>query len=134
MHRRQKSEQVIKTEIKTEVNADIKTELKTEVGDFSKKSAGFLCPSCQAHFLFSDKFVKHVRGHHLINSDGLDTGNYLSSSGQVSSQNVFIVDDLEKRSLSKSSEAVFIEPNMVEKQYRVSQKSLCKGSGLLLGL
>ena len=78
----------------------IKTELKTEVEEFTKKSAGFLCPTCQAYFLCSDLFVEHVRGHHL-NSDQVP-GSYLSCSGHESSQGISIFGDNGVKSFNKS--------------------------------
>ena len=78
----------------------IKTELKTEVEDFTKKSAGFLCPTCQAHFLCSDLFVEHVRWHHL--NSGQVPGSYLSSSRHESSQGISISGNDGIKSFNKS--------------------------------
>ena len=56
----------------------IKKEIKTEVGEINRRSAGFICPKCQSHFLCSDLFVEHVREHHTNSSSRDLNGKSLS--------------------------------------------------------
>ena len=41
----------------------IKIEVKTEEEDVKRKSGGFLCPSCGAHYFNEEYFIEHVREH-----------------------------------------------------------------------
>ena len=41
----------------------IKIEVKIEDEDVKRKSGGFLCPSCGAHYFNEEYFIEHVREH-----------------------------------------------------------------------
>ena len=60
------------------MKTDIKVEIKTEQEELAAKSAGFLCPSCSAHFLLEQNFIEHIsKEHHGKN------GRSAESSGRL---------------------------------------------------
>ena len=63
----------------------IKKEIKTEEEEVAAKSQGFICPQCEAHFLYDEYFMEHIREHHnnMISenseSSSLEVGNINST-------------------------------------------------------
>ena len=42
----------------------IKIEIKSEEEEHTGKSHGFICPKCEAHFLYESYFIEHNETHH----------------------------------------------------------------------
>ena len=71
--------QIVKYEVKTEIiNHVMKKEIKTELEEVSKKSHGFICPTCEAHFLYDDLFIEH---HEDVTGEKVNCNELISSSG-----------------------------------------------------
>ena len=45
----------------------IKKEIKIESDEDSRNPAGFICPSCEAYFMYDNNFIEHVKEHHRNN-------------------------------------------------------------------
>ncbi|XP_063694227.1 zinc finger protein 160-like [Bolinopsis microptera] len=58
----------------------IKKEIKTEQEEVTGVSHGFICPQCQAHFLYDEFFVEHIREHHGETINDMSTRNVLFNS------------------------------------------------------
>ena len=43
-------------------------------------SHGFICPQCEAHFLYDEFFVEHIREHHGETINDMSNGNVLLNS------------------------------------------------------
>ena len=46
-------------------NNPIKREIKTEEEEAASKTQGFICPQCEAHFLYDKYFQEHIKEHHI---------------------------------------------------------------------
>ena len=47
----------------------IKKEIKIESDEDLGNPAGFICPSCEAHFMYDEYFIEHIKEHHKDNND-----------------------------------------------------------------
>ena len=75
--------QTVKDEVKTEViDHFIKNEIKTELEEVTKKSHGFICPTCKAHFINDDFFIGHIKEHHAdVTGEKVNCNEIISASG-----------------------------------------------------
>ena len=89
----------------SDISTVIKTEIKSEQEELEGKSHVFLCPKCEAHFLYEEYFCHHVREH---NED-------ISSVCNLDSE-------LLKNSTKLSGN--FMNPMSDEKLYKCSECSL----------
>ena len=65
MSNRDTRSQSVKNEVKTEIlDHVIKEEIKTEIEEITRKSNGFICPTCESYFLYEDNFIEHIRQIH----------------------------------------------------------------------
>jgi len=46
------------------LDTPIKIEIKNEEEEPTGKSHGFICPKCEAHFLYESYFIEHIETHH----------------------------------------------------------------------
>ena len=46
------------------LDTPIKIEIKNEEEEPTGKSHGFICPKCEAHFLYESYFIEHNETHH----------------------------------------------------------------------
>ena len=73
----------------------IKKEIKTEQEEVTGVSHGFICPQCQAHFLYDEFFVEHIREHHGKTINDISNRNVLlnclPSSERLGKENIFPV-------------------------------------------
>ena len=58
----------------------IKKEIKTEQEEVTGVSHGFICPQCEAHFLYDEFFVEHIREHHSETTNDMSNRNILLNS------------------------------------------------------
>ena len=58
----------------------IKKEIKTEQEEVTGVSHGFICPQCEAHFLYDEFFVEHIREHHAKTTNDMSNRNVLLNS------------------------------------------------------
>ena len=58
----------------------IKKEIKTEQEEVTGVSHGFICPQCEAHFLYDEFFVEHIREHHGETTNDMSNSNFLLNS------------------------------------------------------
>ena len=91
------------------MDVHIKKEIKTEVEEVNRSSAGFVCPQCQSHFLFSDFFEEHVREQHSNTNLGIDYdsdttfSNLLASHKETFDQTAYRYNETCSRSLVAKS-------------------------------
>ena len=81
--------QTVKDEVKTEtIDHVIKKEIKTELEEVTKKSHGFICPTCKAHFLNDEYFIEHIKEHHAdVTGEKVNCNEIISSSGIPEKEN-----------------------------------------------
>ena len=79
----------VKDEVKTEIiDHVIKMEIKTELEEVTKKSHGFICPTCKAHFINDDFFIEHIKEHHAdVTGKKVNCNEIISSSGISEKEN-----------------------------------------------
>ena len=78
MSTRSKRSLTVAVEEKSNINLiPIKKEIKSEQEEVTGVSHGFICPQCQAHFLYDEFFVEHIREHHGKSSNDMPNRNVL---------------------------------------------------------
>ena len=73
----------------------IKKEIKSEQEEVTGVSHGFICPQCQAHFLYDEYFVEHIREHDGETSNDMSNRkvllNSLPTSDRLDKENTYPV-------------------------------------------
>ena len=82
MLRRSKRSSTVADKEKSNINLiPIKKEIKSEQEEeVTGVSHGFICPQCQAHFLYDEFFVEHIKEHHGKTSNDVSNRNVLLNS------------------------------------------------------
>ena len=95
MSNRDTRSQSVKNEVKTEIlDHVIKEEIKTEIEEITRKSNGFICPTCESYFLYEDNFIEHIRQIHSDTS--ITSGEQIYYNEPLRSSESQVIENLKK--------------------------------------